>query len=473
MTPRSIHASTVVARPLEEAFGFFSKPMNLGRITPPELGFQLTSDDVRMRSGLHIDYRLRPILGLPARWRTLIGDYEPPHRFRDIQLRGPYRRWEHTHTFTTVDTGTRIDDEVIYELPLGRLGDAFHDRLVRPALERIWSYRAWAIRRIFEPAGTNEQPLTVGVAGGTGFVGGAIAADLRRRGHRPVVLSHGGEAARGPLPDDVELRSADARDPAALAPALRGLDALVIALAFPNLPMESGRRHNTFMEVDAAGTEHLVAAAATTNIQRVVYISGAGASPDADEVWFRAKARAEAAVRDSGIAFSIVRPTWVYGPRDVALNRFLGMARALPAVPMTNGGGQLLAPVFVDDVASLVADALTDPAARDQVFEIGGPETLPLREIIHRALRVAGLDRPLVPGPTPLIKLGAVPLSWLPTPPLTPGGVDFINQPAAVDTAPLLARMPRRLTPLAEGLASYLSPPGDMAGGVSTAAVRP
>jgi NADH dehydrogenase len=166
-------------------------------------------------------------------------------------------------------------------------------------------------------------------------------------------------------------------------------------------------------------------------------------------------------VRGSGIGFSIIRPTWIYGPRDVALNRFLGFARALPAVPMTNRGGQLLAPVFVDDVASLVADALTDPAARDQVFEIGGPETLQLREIIHRALRIAGLDRPLVPGPTPLIKLGAVPLSWLPSPPLTPGAVDFINQPATVDTAPLLARMPRRLTPLAEGLASYLAPTGN------------
>src|SRR4029079_7658139 len=111
-TVRSIQASTIVARPLEEVFEFFSEPMNLGRITPPELDFRLTSDDVRMRNGLHIDYRLRPILRLPARWRTLITEYEPPHRFRDVQLRGPYRRWEHTHTFTAVEGGTRIDDAV-------------------------------------------------------------------------------------------------------------------------------------------------------------------------------------------------------------------------------------------------------------------------------------------------------------------------------------------------------------------------
>ncbi|HEX6656034.1 MAG TPA: NAD(P)H-binding protein [Candidatus Limnocylindria bacterium] len=457
---RSINASITVERPLDEVFDFFSRPENLGRITPPELAFELTSDDIRMRRGLRIDYRIRPILGLPARWQTLITAYEPPHRFQDTQLRGPYRRWEHTHTFEAAADGaaTVIRDSVSYQLPLGALGDAFHDRLVRTALERIWSYRAWAIREIFAPAGQTDEPMAVGVAGGTGFVGGAIAAELRRRGHTPVVLSHHGEASRGPLPDDVEVRPADVRDAASLAQPLRGLDALVIALAFPNSPMENPRRGNTFMDVDAGGTEHLVAAAAEAGIRRLVYISGAGADPDAHEVWFRAKARAEAAVRASGIEHTIIRPTWIYGPRDAALNRFLGFARALPLVPMTNAGRQQLAPVFIGDVATLVTDALTDPAGANQVFELGGPETLPMREIIHRALRVAGVDRPLLAGPTALIKAGALPLSLLPSPPLTPDAVDFINQPATVDLQPLLDRMPRRLTPLDEGLASYLGP---------------
>ena len=72
---------------------------------------------------------------------------------------------------------------------------------------------------------------------------------------------------------------------------------------------------------------------------------------------------------------------------------------------MTNRGRQLLAPVFVDDVARLAADSLVDAAAADQVFELGGPETLPMREVIGRALAVAGLRRPILPGPTPLLKL--------------------------------------------------------------------
>jgi NADH dehydrogenase len=158
------------------------------------------------------------------------------------------------------------------------------------------------------------------------------------------------------------------------------------------------------------------------------------------------------------MTWTIIRPTWIYGPRDVALNRFLGFARRLPFVPMTNTGRQLLAPVFIDDVGRLVADSLVDEAAAGQVFELGGPDTLPMREIIGRALSVAGIRRPILPSPAPLLKLAAIPLRLLPEPPLTPAAVDFINQPATVDLRPLLERMPRRLTPLGEGLATYLGP---------------
>jgi NADH dehydrogenase len=308
-------------------------------------------------------------------------------------------------------------------------------------------------------AGAGTPPdLTVAVAGGTGFVGGAIATELHRRGHAVRVLSHRGEAARGGLADAIEIRPADVQTGEGLVEALRGADALAIALAFRNSPIEAPRRHQTFVEVDAQGTERLIAAAREAGVRRVVYLSGAGAAPDAKRHWFRAKWRAEEAVRGSGLTWTIIRPTWLFGPRDVSLNRFVGFGRRLFAVPMTNTGSQHLAPVFIDDAAMLAADSLVDDAAANQVFELGGPETFTMREIIATALRVAGLRRPIVPGPTPLIKLVAVPLSWLPTPILTPDAVDFINQPATVDLAPLLERMPRRLTPLEEGLRTYLAP---------------
>jgi NADH dehydrogenase len=314
-----------------------------------------------------------------------------------------------------------------------------------------------AIDQIFEPAGDRAaaRPGTVGVAGGTGFVGSEIARELRRRGRRVVVLSSRGEEARGQLPDDVEIRPADVRDPEGLRAALAGVDELVISLAFPGLPVEQPRKGYTFMEVDAGGTQRLVRAGRDAGVGRLVYLSGAGADHDAAHHWFRAKAVAEDAVRSSGMAWTILRPTWVYGPGDVSLNRFLGFARTLPFVPMTNLGRQRLAPVFVGDIAQLAADSLEQDDAAERTFEIGGPETMSMREVIGRAMRVAGIGRPIVPGPAPLMKLAAWPMRFLPHPPLSPDAVDFVNQPATVDIAPLLAAMPRELTPFEEGLSRY------------------
>ena len=457
MSTHHLSAELFVPRERSEVFGFFSEPRNLRRLTPSSMGFEFVTDDHRMRAGLEIGYRIRPLFGVPVGWLTRITAFDPPSEFRDIQLRGPYRHWEHTHRFESVEGGTLVRDDVEYEVPGGPAGDALDRLVIRNDLTGIFLYRAWAVQSVLAAAGA-PSGRTVAVAGGTGFVGGAIASELRRRGDRVIVLSHRGEKARGPLPDDVEIRVADARTGEGLADALAGVDAVVIALAFENLPMESPRRHQTFEEVDAGGTQNIVRAARAAGVGRVTYISGAGAAADADRHWFRSKWRAETAVRASGLSWSIVRPTWIFGPRDVSLNRFVGFARRLPVVPLTNAGGQLLAPVFIDDAARLAADTLDEKAAIGEVFELGGPATFPMREIVSVALRVAGLRRPILPGPTPLLKLGAWPLSFLPKPPLTPDAIDFINEPATVDLAPLMARLPRRLTPLEEALRSYLAP---------------
>ena len=156
------------------------------------------------------------------------------------------------------------------------------------------------------------------------------------------------------------------------------------------------------MQIDAAGLSTSWLPPSRRALGQILYLSGAGAAADAGRHWFRAKWRAEEAVRGSGVTWTILRPTWIYGPRDVSLNRFIGFARQLQVVPMTNSGGQLLAPLFIDDVARLAADCLTDPAAQGQVFEVGGPQTMRLRDVIARALFAAGIHRPIVPGPAPL-----------------------------------------------------------------------
>jgi ligand-binding SRPBCC domain-containing protein len=128
-------------------FAFFANAENLERITPPELAFHvLTSTPIDIREGAIIDYRLR-LFGVPFHWRTRIVEWQPNDHFVDEQIRGPYRSWRHRHTFVECEEGTRMTDRVEYRLPLQPAG-AIALPLVRRQLDRIFRYRASAIRQL-------------------------------------------------------------------------------------------------------------------------------------------------------------------------------------------------------------------------------------------------------------------------------------------------------------------------------------
>ena len=297
------------------------------------------------------------------------------------------------------------------------------------------------------------------VAGGTGFVGAAIVRELARRGKKVAVLSRDSDARAGRFPGlSIEFREGDVRRPNSLGPAMGGVDTVIGCQQFPNSPIENTAKGYTFEEIDACGTENLVRAAKVAGVTRYVYLSGVGASPDAARHWFRAKWRAETAVAESGMTYTIFRPSWVYGPEDKSLNRFLGMSRYLPFVPLIgNASKQRLQPVFVDDVAKAVAESLDNPAAADQVFEIGGPEVLTMAEIVRTALTAAGRRRILLASPKPVMKIVASALQFLPGKPLTPDAVDFITADALADPAEVERALGLKMTPLRQALATYLS----------------
>ncbi len=144
MTEHTFHAELWLPRPRPEVFAFFAEARNLEAITPPWLKFEvLTPAPIEMRAGTLIDYRLR-LHGIPIRWRTEITLWEPPVRFADTQLRGPYRLWVHTHTFEEKDGGTLCRDDVRYAVP----GGALIERLfVRRDVERIFAHRQDVMRR--------------------------------------------------------------------------------------------------------------------------------------------------------------------------------------------------------------------------------------------------------------------------------------------------------------------------------------
>lgn len=139
-----IHVLRQVQRleaPLHVVFPFFAKPENLERLTPKSLGFKvLTPSPIPMHVGAIIDYVVS-LNGLPMRWTTAISEFDPPHRFVDVQLKGPYSFWHHTHTFEDLGDATVVRDEVNYALPGGPLGQLAHAALVKRQLDQIFRFR--------------------------------------------------------------------------------------------------------------------------------------------------------------------------------------------------------------------------------------------------------------------------------------------------------------------------------------------
>jgi ligand-binding SRPBCC domain-containing protein len=148
----SIHVLTReqdLPAPPEDVFPFFGDALNLEAITPPWLGFRVvTPEPIEMAPGTLIEYRLR-LHALPIRWRTTIAVWDPPHRFVDVQLSGPYRLWHHTHDFTAAPGGgTLMRDTVRYALPFGPLGAVAHRLLVQRDLARIFDFRQAEVARV-------------------------------------------------------------------------------------------------------------------------------------------------------------------------------------------------------------------------------------------------------------------------------------------------------------------------------------
>lgn len=146
--PSRIERVQLVPVQVGEAFAFFSDASNLEAITPPWLRFRiLTPRPIEMRQGALIEYRLT-LHGASVRWRTRIEQWQPTHRFTDVQVSGPFRLWEHTHVFEAHPDGTLISDTVLYRMPYGALGALAHRIFIARDLTRIFDYRRDVVSRM-------------------------------------------------------------------------------------------------------------------------------------------------------------------------------------------------------------------------------------------------------------------------------------------------------------------------------------
>jgi len=274
----------------------------------------------------------------------------------------------------------------------------------------------------------------VTIFGGSGFIGRHLVRRLAARGDILRIAMRDPVAAQflKPMGDvgQIVLMKVDVRDEAAVKAAVQGADAVVnlVGILFE-------RGHQTFAELQALAPGRIARASAAAGVKRLVQISAIGADPHSPALYARTKAVGEKAARDAFPRATIVRPSVVFGPEDDFFNRFAGLTRFVPALPVfgampkleryPEGGARLIflgdggvrfQPVYVGDVAEAIMRILDDPATEATTYEFGGPRIYGFAELMKLVLAQVGRKRWLLPMPLPLAEIGASLAEILPLP---------------------------------------------------------
>lgn len=258
------------------------------------------------------------------------------------------------------------------------------------------------------------------VLGGTGFVGPYLLNRLAAKGHRLRVLTRRSERHRDLLVlPTVTVVDADVHDPATLSREFQGADAVINLVGILNEPKDDG---SGFRKVHVELTRKVLDACARNGVRRLLHMSALNAAPDAPSHYLRSKGEAEALVQAAGnLDFRVTsfRPAVIFGPGDGLFNRFAGLLKTIPmffplACPHTR-----MAPVFVEDVAEAFARALDMPETYGQGYDLCGPETYTLHELVEYTAHVLGLKRRVIPLNERLSRLQAEVLERVPGKPFS------------------------------------------------------
>jgi len=273
----------------------------------------------------------------------------------------------------------------------------------------------------------------VTVFGGSGFLGRHVVRALAREGYRirPAVRRPDLAGHLQPLGrvGQIHAVQANLRYPASIAAAVRGAD---VVINLVGILFERGRQR--FEAVHTEGARHVAQAAAAAGA-RLIHVSALGADADSPALYGRTKAAGEAAVLGAAPDALIFRPSILFGPEDDFFNRFAGMARMFPALPLVGGGHTRFQPVFAGDVAQAILQATRGRAKEGTIYELGGPKVRSFRELMEYVLAVTERRRLLVPLPFGVAKLQSYFLQLLPTPLLTPDQVELLRSDNVVSEA--------------------------------------
>lgn len=298
--------------------------------------------------------------------------------------------------------------------------------------------------------------MRVFLTGGTGFVGGHILARLLREGHDVHLLAR--DPARAThlartSGDRVEVMPGDVVSGEGLDRAMEGGEAVIHLVG-----IIQEKRGATFDKVHHQGTRNVVEAAKRQKIPRLVHMSALGARPNGVSGYQTSKWQAEEEVRNSGIAYTILRPSIIFGPRDGFITQMVDLMKSAPLVrPVPGHGRYRFRPVYIDNVVDCFVQSLTSQKAANRTVELCGPTPLTLSQLLAQVADCVGVTKPAVKIPFPILYLNAAVLQTiLPNPPVTTDQLRMLREGSSADPRLMLETFSLSLVGFREGLNKYL-----------------
>jgi len=279
------------------------------------------------------------------------------------------------------------------------------------------------------------------IIGGSGFVGRAIVRQAAAAGIQVTVACRHPERARELQVNGARMAKVDISSGKGLDEAVAGHDCVINLVG---LLFERGRY--TFSASHVKGTENVIAACKRAGISRYLHMSALGAGAVPESSYANTKNEAESLVRQSGLNWTIFRPSIIYGAGDSFFNKFKAMSALAPVMPVIHGGTRFQ-PVWVEDVARAFVVSIANPHTESQTYELGGPKQYSFRELLKLLMETLGRHRLLLPVPNFAARIMAFFMQLLPTPPLTPDQLKLLGHDNVVsgDSFPAIFGQPAEL----------------------------
>lgn len=292
------------------------------------------------------------------------------------------------------------------------------------------------------------------VTGGTGFVGSHLIKRMRQEGIPVRAIVRDPDKSRALNDLGVDVVKGDVLDTDSLEKATIGVERIVHLVGIIQEAASA-----TFQGVHVDGTRNLLEAARKSGVRHFFYQSALGTRPNAKSEYHKTKWAAEELVRASGISFTILRPSLIYGPGDQFTIRLSEMIRRSPVLPIIGSGRSKVQPIFIDDVATCIVKAVTSDCCLNEIYEIGGPDQLTYEEVTVAIADAMGVKRPTLHLPLFFMKSMATVLkAVLPKPPVTTDQLIMLQEDTVCTMRDIRDAFGIEPLGFPEGLAKFIRP---------------